>query len=1021
MKPNPSPLARSRKAEDIARELLARLPLYLTGWAPGETGRTQALVRIFARYLEAIGERIDRAADKNGLAFLDFLGVDLLPAQPARAPVVFAPLPQPIHGQIPASTGVGAQLSTSNDLVVFETENAIDLTSATLTDLVVISPELDVWADHGADLSAGHSFTLLDALTPVEHTLYVAHDPYCAVIAATTLEVKIEVQTPATWPFTVNVLWQYWDGSIWCPFNSFAADSSNPGASDSVDSTKGLTKSGIGTIYLKNDAHSVRCSPAPGGVESYWIQAKVYSAVDPSAGALAKVPGLILPKLTVKGLTPTGSYPSAQLQFHLDYSKDAIVTPRLSVRLEDWTFQKDQTTTVQVVAAGCGIVSASFLEPEVGWNYPNNTKCHVTVERFGFGKLEKDVLLPGQDPGKTHAVLTVWVESTPSSESAITLAFGRSAQVDLSNTIFPFGRQADAGAVFELAGPEELLLPNGKITLFAKNGYALNAVDEQYVGRNWEIGAAQSNEDILCVAFQSAKRGVMAYMSGASGEIQETDDGGDSWLEPAVRPMNTFPAYAVTYAGPDRIVAVGVQGMITTHDIGQSGWITRGAPANKPLTGNDLYSVAFLGAAPGFAVGMNCTILRKNDATKEIWELNYSSGSGSLYAVAFADPLHAVAVGDGIILCTSNGGNQWGSAVDAAHPPVVFAPGGTLRSVAFADRMRGVAVGDGGLIVITEDSGYSWKALSGEILPNPVNLLGVAFADSSNGVIVGEHGTILATHDGGETWSMRPAIVDVTLNSVAFADPQRVVAVGESGTILISTCDASPEPSQRSLAAEYWTGAGWQPLSPSSADIDCFVEQGGRLSFTVPADACARTMHDQRAMWFRVRILSGGFFTTRTFSGGVTMDLPNPPSLEGFWARFTFHSDEKPPQFVKACNDFVWEDHAADDSFSPFVFVADEFEELYLGFDGSLPSGFVSLYFDVEDSAWGGWEATWHGSLGTARPGVSSQRRMEPLAYRSPGSSPSIGHSVRRLLASERRSPGFALTQELATCLHPPG
>ena len=59
------------------------------GWQPAPGGAGAALLPIYARYLHALAERIDQAPDKNELAFLDLLGVDLLPAQAARAPVVF--------------------------------------------------------------------------------------------------------------------------------------------------------------------------------------------------------------------------------------------------------------------------------------------------------------------------------------------------------------------------------------------------------------------------------------------------------------------------------------------------------------------------------------------------------------------------------------------------------------------------------------------------------------------------------------------------------------------------------------------------------------------------------------------------------------------------------------------------------------------------------------------------------------------------------------------------------------------
>ena len=48
---------------------------------------------MFARYLQTLAERLERAPDKQKLAFLDMLGIGLIPAAAARAPVVFRALP----------------------------------------------------------------------------------------------------------------------------------------------------------------------------------------------------------------------------------------------------------------------------------------------------------------------------------------------------------------------------------------------------------------------------------------------------------------------------------------------------------------------------------------------------------------------------------------------------------------------------------------------------------------------------------------------------------------------------------------------------------------------------------------------------------------------------------------------------------------------------------------------------------------------------------------------------------------
>ena len=78
-----------REAAHIVKELLARRVGYTPQWHVPEPSADAALAWVFARYLQAIIQRLNQAPEKNKLAFLDLLGLSLVPAQAARAPIVF--------------------------------------------------------------------------------------------------------------------------------------------------------------------------------------------------------------------------------------------------------------------------------------------------------------------------------------------------------------------------------------------------------------------------------------------------------------------------------------------------------------------------------------------------------------------------------------------------------------------------------------------------------------------------------------------------------------------------------------------------------------------------------------------------------------------------------------------------------------------------------------------------------------------------------------------------------------------
>ena len=82
------------------------IPLYVPAWTrgpgqPRRTGPRRRARRGLRPLHRVLIERLNRAPDKNFLAFLDMIGVSLLPPIPARAPVQFARSP-PAPARMPS-------------------------------------------------------------------------------------------------------------------------------------------------------------------------------------------------------------------------------------------------------------------------------------------------------------------------------------------------------------------------------------------------------------------------------------------------------------------------------------------------------------------------------------------------------------------------------------------------------------------------------------------------------------------------------------------------------------------------------------------------------------------------------------------------------------------------------------------------------------------------------------------------------------------------------------------------------
>ncbi|NJL21974.1 MAG: hypothetical protein HC895_16060 [Leptolyngbyaceae cyanobacterium SM1_3_5] len=278
-----TPTLDDREAEAIAIALLQQLPAYVPNWKPTANQASWALVQIFARYVRSLAERLNQAPDKNKLAFLDRLGVNLLPAQAGRAPVVFQALTNVADSRVPVRTRVGAKVAGRSEPLMFETETAIALATAQIAQVVTLLPNRDAYADHTEAAIARQPFTLFEPLQPIPHELYLAHDSF-AIAGRSTIELQFDLTQTAR--ESLAIVWEFWSGKDWHPFKPFVSIEK---ATDqnSLDGTQGLKFSS--TIRLVTDC----ATSAPtriNGILGDWIRARLNQPLPPSGN-------LVLPQI----------------------------------------------------------------------------------------------------------------------------------------------------------------------------------------------------------------------------------------------------------------------------------------------------------------------------------------------------------------------------------------------------------------------------------------------------------------------------------------------------------------------------------------------------------------------------------------------------------------------------------------------------------------------------------------------------------------------------------------------------
>lgn len=134
------PKIERRTFEDYLKEFKALIPFYTPEWRLQEKEKTAdlALVKIFIQLLTTISHQLNRLPEKHFISFLDRIGIKLIPAQSASAPVVFTLAEGATeHILIPARTQV------ASGEVIFETEKNVWASPARLVKVYSVDVKKD--------------------------------------------------------------------------------------------------------------------------------------------------------------------------------------------------------------------------------------------------------------------------------------------------------------------------------------------------------------------------------------------------------------------------------------------------------------------------------------------------------------------------------------------------------------------------------------------------------------------------------------------------------------------------------------------------------------------------------------------------------------------------------------------------------------------------------------------------------------------------------------------------------------
>jgi len=141
MKTKP-PRIDERTFSNLLEELQGMIPHYTPEWKGGdEKDPGVALLKIFAHMTEGVIHRFNQVPHKNFVAFLDMLGIKLIPAQPSRVPLTFT-LAKGTEKEIliPAGTQAATDKTDKHEKMPFETEKNLMAVPSQLMKVISVDP-----------------------------------------------------------------------------------------------------------------------------------------------------------------------------------------------------------------------------------------------------------------------------------------------------------------------------------------------------------------------------------------------------------------------------------------------------------------------------------------------------------------------------------------------------------------------------------------------------------------------------------------------------------------------------------------------------------------------------------------------------------------------------------------------------------------------------------------------------------------------------------------------------------------
>ena len=259
-------------------QILAQAKLLIPRYAPSWTNQNEAdpgitLMELFAWMTEMLLYRVNQIPERNYIKFLELLGIELQPAQPARAELTFT-LTQSNAPTVIVPAGTQAVSAGGDQPIVFETDEALVALGAKLKALqsfngfayeavTTANGAKGQWyypfgpnAREGSALLLGFDSPVAFPSDQINLAVYV----YTEGLAPEGHNCDLDL---GSLPVASNLVWEFWDGRFW---NAISMDK---------DDSRAFTRSGH--VYFEGPGNAIKKDTMGSVTDAplYWIRVRL--------------------------------------------------------------------------------------------------------------------------------------------------------------------------------------------------------------------------------------------------------------------------------------------------------------------------------------------------------------------------------------------------------------------------------------------------------------------------------------------------------------------------------------------------------------------------------------------------------------------------------------------------------------------------------------------------------------------------------------------------------------------------